>query len=129
MKIRPCVLIFLKSNTNPFFPETLDQVLAMFSYTAQNSDELTFYKGSVITVLNREGDWWQGELNGQVGVFPNNYVQPLADLPTTTQCKLMFYLCLICCTFRIQYVAARMWHERSLSQIPFPVRNRHFAIF
>ncbi|CAB4002935.1 intersectin-1 isoform X1 [Paramuricea clavata] len=65
--------------------ETLDQVLAMFSYTAQNSDELTFYKGSVITVLNREGDWWQGELNGQVGVFPNNYVQPLADLPTTTQ--------------------------------------------
>jgi hypothetical protein len=87
MKIRPCVLIFLKSNTNPFFPETLDQVLAMFTYTAQNSDELTFYKGSVITVLNREGDWWQGELNGQVGVFPNNYVQPLADLPTTTQCK------------------------------------------
>ncbi|XP_028409524.1 intersectin-1-like isoform X2 [Dendronephthya gigantea] len=65
--------------------ETLDQVLAMFSYTAQNADELTFYKGSVITVLDRKGDWWQGELNGHVGVFPNNYVQPLTDLPTTTQ--------------------------------------------
>ncbi|XP_046849050.1 intersectin-1-like [Xenia sp. Carnegie-2017] len=65
--------------------EILDQVLAMFSYTAQNSDELTFYKGSVITVRSRKGDWWQGELNGKVGVFPNNYVQPLTDLPKTTQ--------------------------------------------
>ena len=76
-----------KCNSNPFFSGTLDQVLAMFSYTAQNSDELTFCKGSVINVLNREGDWWQGELNGQVGVFPNNYIQPLDDLPTMQQCK------------------------------------------
>lgn len=74
-----------------FISEILDQVLAMFSYTAQNSDELTFYKGSVITVRSRKGDWWQGELNGKVGVFPNNYVQPLTDLPKTTQCKLICY--------------------------------------
>ncbi|KXJ13109.1 Intersectin-1 [Exaiptasia diaphana] len=66
----------------------LEQVLAMFPYTAQNQDELTFYKGSVINVISREGDWWKGEMNGQVGMFPSNYVQALSDLPvTTTQCK------------------------------------------
>jgi hypothetical protein len=59
----------------------------MFPYTAQNQDEITFYKGSVINVISRDGDWWKGEMNGQVGMFPSNYVQPLSDLPeTTTQC-------------------------------------------
>eukprot|EP00795_Rhopilema_esculentum_P017568 gene17568-9199_t len=61
-----------------------DQVLALFSYTAQNEDELTFYKGSVINVISKESDWWKGELNGQVGMFPYNYVQLLSDLPDST---------------------------------------------
>ncbi|XP_031554337.1 intersectin-1-like isoform X2 [Actinia tenebrosa] len=62
----------------------LEQVLAMFPYTAQNQDELTFYKGSVINVISRDGDWWKGEMNGQVGMFPSNYVQALSDLPEST---------------------------------------------
>eukprot|EP00794_Sanderia_malayensis_P000125 gene125-736_t len=61
-----------------------DQVLALFSYTSQNEDELTFYKGSVINVIKKEGDWWQGELNGQVGMFPFNYVQLLTDMPDSS---------------------------------------------
>ena len=60
----------------------------MFPYTAQNADELTFYKGSVINVVSKEGDWWKGEMNGQTGMFPSNYVQPLSNLQVgTTQCK------------------------------------------
>lgn len=60
----------------------------MFSYTAQNPDELTFYKGSVLNVMSKDGEWWKGEMNGKFGVFPSNYVQPLSDLPaSTTQCK------------------------------------------
>ena len=60
----------------------------MFPYTAQNADELTFYKGSVINVLSKEGEWWKGEMNGQTGMFPSNYVQPLSDVKVgTTQCK------------------------------------------
>ncbi|CAH3182444.1 unnamed protein product [Porites lobata] len=62
----------------------LEQVLAMFPYTAQNSDELTFYKGSVINVVSKEGEWWKGEMNGQTGMFPSNYVQPLSDLKMGT---------------------------------------------
>lgn len=56
-----------------------EQVLAMFSYTAQNEDELTFYKGSVINVISKDGEWWKGELNGEIGVFPYNYVQSLRN--------------------------------------------------
>lgn len=60
----------------------------MFPYTAQNADELTFYKGSVINVVSKDGEWWKGEMNGQTGMFPSNYVQPLSNLQMgTTQCK------------------------------------------
>ena len=60
----------------------------MFPYTAQKADELTFYKGSVINVVSKEGEWWKGEMNGQTGMFPSNYVQPLSNLKVgTTQCK------------------------------------------
>lgn len=71
------------------FLDQQEQVLAMFSYTAQNDDELTFYKGSVINVISKDADWWKGELNGQIGVFPFNYVQALrSDMQeTTSQCK------------------------------------------
>ncbi|EDO29744.1 predicted protein, partial [Nematostella vectensis] len=66
-------------------PEGGNQVLAMFPYTAQKGDELTFYKGSVFNVMSKDGEWWKGELNGQVGMFPSNYVQSLGDLPASTK--------------------------------------------
>lgn len=60
----------------------------MFPYTAQKADELTFYKGSVINVMSKDGEWWKGEMNGQTGMFPSNYVQPLSNLQMgTTQCE------------------------------------------
>lgn len=73
-----------------FSSAKLEQVLAMFPYTAQKEDELTFYKGSVINVVSKDGEWWKGEMNGQTGMFPSNYVQPLSNLQMgTTQCKYM----------------------------------------
>lgn len=53
---------------------------AKFPYKAQNSDELTLKVGDIITILNQEGQdpgWWYGELNGQTGVFPDNFVTVL----------------------------------------------------
>ncbi|XP_067141065.1 intersectin-1 isoform X2 [Centruroides vittatus] len=56
----------------------LDQVVALYPFTAQHEDELTFQKGQVITVHNKEDTaWWRGEINGVVGLFPANYVEPL----------------------------------------------------
>ena len=66
-------------------------VLALYSYVATSPDELNFHKGSVISVLSKEeGEWWKGELNGQVGLFPSNYVQPLTEqqpASEATRCK------------------------------------------
>ena len=69
--------------------------LALYSYTADNTDELTFYKGSVIVILNKDDpDWWKGEMNGLIGLVPANYVQELDDLQssiTSTRCE---YTCM-----------------------------------
>jgi hypothetical protein len=54
-------------------------VLALYTYSAQSADELSFHKGSVITVLGKEGEWWKGEVNDKCGLFPSNYVQPLTE--------------------------------------------------
>jgi len=50
----------------------------MYSYVAQNSDELSFDKDEVITVLSRDDpSWWKGELQGATGLFPSNYVSAI----------------------------------------------------
>ncbi|KAM4888308.1 intersectin-1 isoform 3-T3 [Thomomys bottae] len=65
---------------------TVGQVIGMYDYTAQNDDELAFSKGQIINVLNKEDpDWWKGEVNGQVGLFPSNYVKLTTDMDPSQQ--------------------------------------------
>ena len=51
-------------------------MVALYDYQAQRSDELSFVRGDVITVLYKDNDnWWMGELpDGSQGFFPANYV-------------------------------------------------------
>uniref|UniRef100_A0A8C6JCB0 Uncharacterized protein n=1 Tax=Melopsittacus undulatus TaxID=13146 RepID=A0A8C6JCB0_MELUD len=73
---------------NKFAFVMLCQVIGMYDYTAQNDDELAFNKGQIINVLNKEDpDWWKGEVNGQVGLFPSNYVKLTTDMDPSQQCK------------------------------------------
>lgn len=52
-----------------------EMVQALFTFTAQDSDELSFTVGEWITVLDKSNpDWWKGQLNGAIGIFPSNYV-------------------------------------------------------
>ncbi|KAF5307339.1 hypothetical protein FQR65_LT07056 [Abscondita terminalis] len=54
-----------------------------YSYKAQNEDELTLKEGDFITLLSTDGQdpgWWRGELNGRVGVFPDNFVVIIPEL-------------------------------------------------
>lgn len=47
----------------------------------EETDELSFKAGDIITILNSEsGDgWWEGKLvDGSTGVFPELYVQILS---------------------------------------------------
>lgn len=51
---------------------------ALYDYTAQAQGDLTMRAGDRIEIVQRTADangWWTGKLNGQVGVFPGNYVQ------------------------------------------------------
>lgn len=70
-------------------PLSVCQVIALYDYTAASSDEMSFTKGQVISVLDNNGpDWWKGELNGVTGLFPTNYVKMTkADSDPSQQCK------------------------------------------
>ena len=53
-------------------------MVAVYDYTADKEDELSFSENSVIYVLKRNDDgWWEGVMDGVTGLFPGNYVEPL----------------------------------------------------
>ena len=55
-----------------------EQARVTFAYQAQNDDELTINEGDIINIISKEIEdqgWWKGELNGVVGVFPDNFVE------------------------------------------------------
>ncbi|KAJ3165914.1 Osteoclast-stimulating factor 1 [Geranomyces variabilis] len=50
-------------------------VRALYDYTAQRSDELTFSEGDVLYVLNKDDDnWWKCKCNDKEGFVPKIYV-------------------------------------------------------
>ncbi|XP_014681830.1 PREDICTED: jouberin-like isoform X1 [Priapulus caudatus] len=57
------------------------QVVALYDYKAQRSDELDLACGDIVTVLYRDTEnWWMGEtVDGQQGFFPANYVAEQSD--------------------------------------------------
>ncbi|OQR72131.1 hypothetical protein BIW11_03832, partial [Tropilaelaps mercedesae] len=65
-------------------------VKVLYSYEAQNDDELTIKEGDTIAILTKEVEdrgWWKGELNGRVGVFPDNFVQLIRTSTDEGQCS------------------------------------------
>ncbi|KAK2113309.1 SH3-domain kinase binding protein 1 [Saguinus oedipus] len=55
-----------------------DYCKVIFPYETQNNDEMTIKEGDIVTLINKdciEVGWWEGELNGRRGVFPNNFVK------------------------------------------------------
>ena len=50
----------------------------LYEYTANESDELTITPGDIIQIIDKyDTEWWQGELNGIVGIFPASYVEDI----------------------------------------------------
>jgi len=55
---------------------------ALFSFQAQNSRELSFRKGEVIYIKKQvDNNWYEGERNASVGIFPVTYVEILPNNP------------------------------------------------
>ena len=47
-----------------------------YDYKAEQEDELNLKVGDVISnVQTAEGGWWEGELRGKKGMFPENFVK------------------------------------------------------
>eukprot|EP00112_Aurelia_sp_Birch-Aquarium-sp1_P002340 Seg1257.1 transcript_id=Seg1257.1/GoldUCD/mRNA.D3Y31 product="Protein vav" protein_id=Seg1257.1/GoldUCD/D3Y31 len=55
-----------------------DVVIARYGYNARNQQELSLRRDARVAVLKREGDWWFGELDGNFGFFPKNYVEEVS---------------------------------------------------
>ncbi|XP_077095940.1 SH3 domain-containing YSC84-like protein 1 [Siphateles boraxobius] len=52
-------------------------VTAVHPFSGQQPGDLSFAAGDRITVITKtesQYDWWEGELRGQVGIFPANFV-------------------------------------------------------
>ncbi|TRY59695.1 hypothetical protein DNTS_027419 [Danionella cerebrum] len=52
-------------------------VTAVHPFSGQQPGDLSFSTGDRITVITKtdsQYDWWEGELRGQVGIFPANFV-------------------------------------------------------
>lgn len=52
------------------------EAVVEFDYEAQQDDELTLTVGDIIKNIRRDdGGWWEGELGGRRGFFPDNFVR------------------------------------------------------
>ncbi len=70
----------------PLPPNPSEQAEAMYDYTSQDDNMLSFKRGDQINILQKTGDWWMGELKGKRGYVPSNFVQLVRPrLPTLPQ--------------------------------------------
>jgi len=62
------------ANSSPKITRTI--VRALYNYDATEDNELSFKANDRITVIQKDDSgWWHGELNGQIGIFPSNFVE------------------------------------------------------
>ncbi|XP_053295755.1 abl interactor 2 isoform X4 [Pleuronectes platessa] len=56
----------------------LEKVVAIYDYTADKEDELSFQEGGIIYVVKKNEDgWFEGVMNATTGLFPGNYVESI----------------------------------------------------
>ncbi|XP_053327801.1 abl interactor 2 isoform X6 [Spea bombifrons] len=63
----------------PWAPRTyLEKVVAIYDYSKDKDDELSFQEGAIIYVIKKNDDgWYEGVMNGVTGLFPGNYVESI----------------------------------------------------
>lgn len=61
-------------------PAVASRVRALYDFSPTEPGELAFSRGEVIRVLDSVYEhWWRGEVRGEAGIFPVNYVEVLPD--------------------------------------------------
>ncbi|XP_048056751.1 abl interactor 2b isoform X4 [Chanodichthys erythropterus] len=63
----------------PWAPRSyLEKVVAIYDYTRDKEDELSFQEGAIIYVIKKNDDgWFEGVMSGTTGLFPGNYVESI----------------------------------------------------
>nr|XP_061802550.1 abl interactor 2-like isoform X10 [Nerophis lumbriciformis] len=63
----------------PWAPRNyLEKVVAIYDYSRDKEDELSFQEGAIIYVIKKNDDgWYEGVMNGTTGLFPGNYVESI----------------------------------------------------
>lgn len=142
-----------QSNSRPATPsadETVrvhtsvpEYVLALHDFVPQqqNATCLSFHAGQVIRVFNRDpSGWWDGELHGQRGWFPSNYVSADERVISLTEEQLRpsvsiacFYACFVLTSvvdspslanLRVMRIQCQLYR---LHRGPLPLRAAHLA--
>uniref|UniRef100_A0A8D3DB42 Abl interactor 1-like n=1 Tax=Scophthalmus maximus TaxID=52904 RepID=A0A8D3DB42_SCOMX len=56
----------------------LEKVVAIYDYSKDKEDELSFMEGAIIYIIKKNDDgWYEGICNGVTGLFPGNYVESI----------------------------------------------------
>ncbi|KAJ8011157.1 hypothetical protein DPEC_G00055260 [Dallia pectoralis] len=56
----------------------VEKVVAIYDYSKDKEDELSFMEGSIIYIIKKNDDgWYEGVCNGVTGLFPGNYVESI----------------------------------------------------
>ncbi|XP_053492942.1 abl interactor 1a isoform X4 [Ictalurus furcatus] len=56
----------------------IEKVVAIYDYTKDKDDELSFSEGAIIYIIKKNDDgWFEGVSSGVTGLFPGNYVEPI----------------------------------------------------
>ncbi|XP_060777065.1 abl interactor 1b isoform X8 [Neoarius graeffei] len=56
----------------------IEKVVAIYDYTKDKDDELSFMEGAIIYIIKKNDDgWFEGVCNGITGLFPGNYVESI----------------------------------------------------
>uniref|UniRef100_A0A3B3DWE6 Abl-interactor 2b n=1 Tax=Oryzias melastigma TaxID=30732 RepID=A0A3B3DWE6_ORYME len=63
----------------PWAPRSyMEKVVAIYDYSRDKEDELSFQEGAIIYVIKKNDDgWFEGVMNGTTGLFPGNYVESI----------------------------------------------------
>lgn len=73
---------FERANNEPdWAPKNfIEKVIALYDYTKEKPDELNLRENAIIYVTKKNEDgWYEGILDGEEGLFPCNYVEPLRE--------------------------------------------------
>ncbi|XP_035271409.1 abl interactor 1-like isoform X2 [Anguilla anguilla] len=55
-----------------------EKVVAIYDYSKDKDDELSFMEGAIIYIIKKNDDgWFEGVCNGVTGLFPGNYVESI----------------------------------------------------